>query len=128
MKVYFVTQKYFGKEVELKPRIPISADKKEGNTPRICVSTSILGALSSIGKNLGLGCKTYIYSCDISEDEYMQPNDNIEDIDMTGELWLLCEKKFILCKIICLNKSDSFEIENNVSIYNFRFVVENNEV
>ena len=101
MKVYFVTQKDMGKNVILKPRVPESASDHEGHVSRICVSSSILGCLSSIGGNLCLGCNTYIYSCDADESELIQVS-NINDVDMTGELWILINKEFTLHKIIKL--------------------------
>lgn len=76
MIVYFITQKDFGISTILKPRIPESSPKYEGIIPRICVSTSILGALSSIGNNLNLECNTYIYKCDLDESEIIQPGNN----------------------------------------------------
>ena len=123
MKVYFVTQKNMGEFTILKPRKPESAPDYEGNQPRICVSTSILGALSSIGRNLYLGCHTYIYVCELDESEMIQPSNNINDIDMTGELWILIEKEFKLHKTIKLNSVNSFSIddEKGTEIYNFEF-------
>lgn len=123
MKVYFVTQKNMGECVILKPRKPKSAPDYESNQPRICVSTSILGALSSIGRNLYLECHTYIYVCELDSSEIIQPNYNVKDIDMTGELWILTEKEFILYKTIKLNSVNSFFIddEKETEIYNFEF-------
>ena len=80
MRVYFVTQKDFGLSIILKPKIPESSPEYEGKIPRICVSTSILGALSSIGGNLGLNCNTYIYKCDLDDSEVIQPGNNINDV------------------------------------------------
>ena len=72
MRVYFITQKDLGPSVILKPRIPESSPEYEGRIQRICVSSSILGALSSIGNNLGLECNTYIYKCDLDESEIIK--------------------------------------------------------
>ena len=123
MRVYFVTQKDFGSSVILKPKIPESSPEYEGKIPRICVSTSILGALSSIGGNLGLNCNTYIYKCDLDDSEVIQPGNNINDIDMTGELWILVEKEFELYEILKLKKVNSFCIdkEKDTTIFNFEF-------
>ena len=123
MRVYFVTQKDFGSSVILKPKIPESSPEYEGRIQRICVSTSILGALSSIGNNLGLECNTYIYKCDLDESEIIQPGNNVNDVDMTGELWILIEKEFKLHKIIKLREVQSFCInkENDTDIFNFKF-------
>ena len=123
MRVYFVTQKDFGSSVILKPKIPESSPEYEGKIPRICVSTSILGALSSIGNNLGLECNTFIYKCDLDESEIIQPGNNVNDVDMTGELWILIEKEFKLHKIIKLREVQSFCIdkENDTDIFNFKF-------
>ena len=123
MRVYFITQKDLGSSVILKPRIPESSPEYEGRIQRICVSTSILGALSSIGNNLGLECDTFIYKCDLDESEIIQPGNNVNDVDMTGELWILIEKEFKLHKIIKLREVQSFCIdkENDTDIFNFKF-------
>lgn len=123
MIVYFITQKDFGISTILKPIIPESSPEYEGIIPRICVSTSILGALSSIGNNLYLDCNTYIYKCDLDESEIIQPGKTVNDVDMTGELWILIEKEFILHKIIKLRKVQSFCIdkEKETDIFNFEF-------
>ena len=123
MIVYFITQNDLGLSVTLKPRIPESSPEYEGRIQRICVSTSILGALSSIGNNLGLECNTYIYKCDLDESEIIQPGNNVNDVDMTGELWILIEKEFKLHKIIKLREVQSFCIdkENDTDIFNFKF-------
>lgn len=123
MRVYFITQKDLGPSVILKPRIPESSPEYEGRIQRICVSTSILGALSSIGNNLGLACDTFIYKCDLDESEIIQPGNNVNDVDMTGELWILIEKEFKLHKIIKLREVQSFCIdkENDTDIFNFKF-------
>ena len=123
MRVYFITQKDLGSSVILKPRIPESSPEYEGRIQRICVSSSILGALSSIGNNLGLECNTFIYKCDLDESEIIQPGNNVNDVDMTGELWILIEKEFKLHKIIKLREVQSFCInkENDTDIFNFKF-------
>ena len=111
MIVYFVMQKDMEKSIILKPRCPESASEYEGKQPKICVSPSILGALSSIGKNLGLMCNTYIHSCDLDESEIIQPGCNVDDVDMTGEMWILIGKKFELYKILKLTDASSFCID-----------------
>ncbi len=123
MIVYFVTQKNLGESVILKPRCPESAPEYEGNQPRICVSPSILGALSSVGKNLGLECNTYVYMCDLDESEIIQPGYNVNDVDMTGEMWILIEKKFELYKILKLVSTSSFCIDEikETEVFNFKF-------
>lgn len=125
MRVYFITQKNMGLSVILKPRLPESSSEYEGNIPRICVSASILGALSSIGNNLDLECYTYIYRCDLDDTEIIYPGNCINDIDMTGELWILIEKEFALHKIIKLKNVHSFCIDQDkeTDIFNFEFDV-----
>ena len=123
MLVYFVTQKEMRDKVVLKPRLPLSAEEKEGFVPRICVSTSILGALSSIGRNLYLNCDTYVYFSDVPCSDIVQPSEeNIDDIAYTGELWLLKETEFILYKTIRLISKNSFSIDNDIEINNFKFI------
>ena len=125
MILYFVTQKYMGEKVILKPRKPESAPDYEGDIQRICVSNSILGALSSIGKNLILMSDTFVYSCDVDESEFIQPSTNINDVDMTGELWILIEKTFHIHKILNLISVNSFciDFEKETDIYNFEFTI-----
>ena len=125
MRVYFITQKDYGISVILNPKIPESSPEYEGRIKRICVSTSILGALSSIGNNLGLECNTYIYKCDLDKDEIIQPENNVNDIDMTGELWILTEKEFKLHKIVKLKQVQSFCVdkEKDIDIFNFKFEI-----
>ena len=49
MPVYHISKKYIGKEVLLEPRVPDLGMIGEDNaTPRICVSTSVLGCLYSL--------------------------------------------------------------------------------
>lgn len=124
MKVFFITQKNLGEKVSLQPRQPESAPLYEGEVPRICVSTSILGALSSIGGNLGLGCFTYVYTCEVEEYEVLQPT-SVNDVDFTGELWLLRGKEFELNRVLRLNKTHSFCIDKDkeTEIYNFDFEI-----
>lgn len=131
MKVYFITQKAKGEFVTLEPKIPVSSPDEEGKTPRICVSMSILGALCSIGQNLCLGCNTYIYAADIDINELYQPNKEVSDADMTGELWILKPETFYLHKVIHLyERNEIFEVmpnlkeqedQRSVAIGGFRF-------
>ena len=115
MKVYFITQKDIGEVITLEPRIPKFSSKKEGKTPRICVSMSILGALCSISPNLYLKCNTYIYTADVDIDELYQPNKEVSDTDMTGELWILKPKTFYLHKVIHLyERNEIFEVMPNL--------------
>lgn len=128
MRVYFITQKFMGEIATLEPRIPDSA-WNEGTDKRICVSTSILGALSSIGANLGLECNTYIYCTDIDPSILFQPNGIVSDIDMTGELWIMKPEVFYLHKVIRLSSSNRIRVfshlETNedkiVDVFNFEF-------
>lgn len=114
MKVYFITQKSMGEIVTLEPRIPDSA-WDEGIDRKICVSMSILGALCSIGPNLDLNRDTYIYITDVNTNEIYQPNKEVSDIDMTGELWILKPKVFHLHKVIRLTHLyDTFEVLPNL--------------
>ena len=63
--------------------------------------------------------------CELDESEIIQPGYNINDVDMTGELWILIEKEFRLHKTIKLNSVNSFSIddENETEIHNFEFNV-----
>lgn len=123
MKVYFVTQRFMGNSILLKPRVPESAPEYEGDIPRICVSPSILGALSSIGRHIFLGSYTYVYVCELDESELIQAPSSVNDADMTGEFWILIEKEFKLYKTLKIISEDSFIIdkEKEIEICNFKF-------
>lgn len=123
MKVYFITQKDMGDHVILKPRIPESAPDYEGNIPRICVSPSILGALSSIGRHIYIGCYTYVYVCELDESELIQAPSSVNDADMTGEFWILIEKEFKIYKTLKITDEDSFIVDEDkeIEICNFKF-------
>lgn len=111
MKIYFVTQKPMGEMIDLQPTIPKSGNKHEGEIPRICVSTSILGVLSSISPNLYLRNYTYIYTADVNINNLYQPIEEVSDNDMTGELWVLKPTTFFLHKVIVLDQAyDTFEV------------------
>ena len=123
MFVFFITQKYMGEKVLLKPRTPETAPKSEGKEPIICVPTSILGALSSIGENLYLDCCTYIYCANISADDNISQPIHIGDYDFTGELWLQNEKQFSLYETIRIEDENDFHPRGigNGHVYNFVF-------
>lgn len=111
MKVYFITQKFMGEIMTLTPRVPKSSPNVEGNKPRICVSTSILGALCSISPNLSIECNTYIYSTDIDASKLYQPIHEVADIDYTGEMWILESETFYLHKVIRISHTtDTFRV------------------
>lgn len=61
--------------------------------------------------------------CDLDDSEVIQPGNNINDVDMTGELWILIEKNFELYETLKLKKVNSFCIdkEKDTTISNFEF-------
>lgn len=69
MKLYFVTHKYFGKQMTLEPRVPKSLDEEgeDNKTPRICTSNSMLGCVFSISKNYSPECFLYVYTCEVED-------------------------------------------------------------
>ena len=87
------------------------------------MSTSILGALSSIGENLYLDCCTYIYCANISADDNISQPIHIGDYDFTGELWLQNEKQFSLYETIRIEDENDFHPRGigNGHVYNFVF-------
>ena len=130
MYLYFVTQKDFNNDfIILNPRIPKTiGDDEEAITPRICMSTSILGAMSSICKNLNYGCKTFIYKLEISNDEmnddtYIHyPTENeVPDAFYTGEVWVLKSVQLKLFKTLKITNINIHDVNENISIGNFIF-------
>lgn len=116
MKFYFVTDQYFGNEMVLEPRIPETIQENEDNkTKRICVSTSIIGALSATSQNLEIGEPTFVYETDIPIDSknLIQPNQTqVFDAEYTGEFWVTKKNKFKLIKMVEVIKQIPIDIDN----------------
>ncbi len=92
MKLYFISQHNFDSQL-IKPRIPATVMVGEDNTiPRICVSFSITGALSALGKDLTVGSRLIVHMCEVISlaDVYQPSNKQVPDVAYTGELWILC--------------------------------------
>lgn len=119
IRLYFVTDKYFGSEMELSPRIPETRQEEEDSqVERICVSSSILGALSATCQCINLNQPTYIYYTDVNlnSQKVMQPTQKqVYDAPYTGEFWLLSKTKFNLLKMIEVQKFIPIVINNTQS-------------
>lgn len=141
MKVYFVTQKWFqsddfiefqeqnrtsvtiARRIHLEPRVPESMGSDESDRPRICVSNSVLGALSAVGKNLYCGVKTFVYSAEIDNGRLYQPHGNeVLDAFLTGELWLLKPVSMTLEHVLKVKKIELFDT-NGVEVANVQFEI-----
>jgi hypothetical protein len=121
MLVYFITQQYFGEKTTLYPKPAKNGEKNlsRDETPKICVSTSILGALSSIGHKMDWKCNLYVYATKTKE--FYQPNlDEVKDEAFTGELWLLKQHDFVLVDTLTLKTEKSFDY-NKIRINEFEF-------
>lgn len=93
MRLYWVTQKRIGDnllEVDLMPKIPKTVSENEDNvTPRICMSSSVIGAINSISNNI-YGNTVYVYTADVEPRDIIQPSfEQVCDAFMTGEMWVL---------------------------------------
>ena len=73
---------------ELIPRIPKS-EYEEQETPRVCFSNSVQGALIGINEDKDItGEEFYVYT--IETDNYYQPTeDEVADVNITDEVWIL---------------------------------------
>lgn len=105
IKLYFVTQsERFGTSMMLSPRIPKSIDfeNDEDNTiARICVCENIVNCIKAILPNIFQGSYINIYSCDVDKEEVYKPTiRQVPDVDLTHELWLLKNTRFVLEKKI----------------------------
>ena len=127
MRFYFcTTSDRFGDSMILSPRVPKSLEtgREDDKTNRICVSPSILGALSSIGQNIGYESEVNVYCCDISDGSSIrQPTfKEVADVEYTGEFWILKDTEFKLLKKIVINHESNFYIEES-RIFNFEFAL-----
>ena len=97
---YHTSSNFLGKDVMLKPQIPVSADKmEEGNIPRICVTEDIFYCMRAI-----IGCKNpsikdfktqfkenpCVYYT--RERPFLPPN--ASDFRFNNEMWFLSPTKF----------------------------------
>ena len=122
MNVFFVTKDYKEKLIELNPKIPKSIMKIEDSiTPRICVSSSLNGYLSSIDGLCNYD-KLYVYETNVS-DIYQPTESQVPDAFLTGELWILEKCKFNIIGSVIIRGYCGLAIgsmENNQYIYDFK--------
>lgn len=107
IKYYFASKKNFDQKV-LEPRIPeCKYDSEDAEIKRICVSQSINGCLTAIGSRFDLGDEVYIHQCE--SNNVIQPTpEQVVDVQLTGEQWILEPIKMELCfKIIILGTINS---------------------
>lgn len=89
---FFATKKLL-ENTKLYPRIPETCSNKENSTiPRICVSKSIIGAISSTYLHMDsqTGDCIYVYACNPDPADVMQPGPDLApDGYLHGEEWIL---------------------------------------
>lgn len=113
-KYYHVSEKK-SPFISLTPRIPsnhftrIGAEDKV--TPRICVSSSIDGALIALGKNLQ-GKVLYVYELDdykgdVVTNSEIRKRKLVPDAKVTGEVWLLKPAKLRQVAVVKVYESKS---------------------
>lgn len=111
-KVYKFLKENAGDKVVLKPDIPLyTAECEDRHTNRICVSTSIMGCMTSLFPTclfdedenidinlLGKPFDIYLYSATVfADDNFKIPGvDEVPDVWYTNEMWLLEDTEFTL--------------------------------
>lgn len=98
---------------ELVPRIPES-DFEDQETPRICFAKDIQGCLIGINEDANITGETFsVYS--ITTADYYEPTEEeVADVAITGEVWVLKPVKPIFeYKIKVVGKKDSYTAELN---------------
>lgn len=98
---------------ELVPRIPES-DFEDQETPRICFAKDIQGCLIGINEDADITNETFnVYS--ITTADYYEPTEEeVADVAITGEVWILKPVKPIFeYQIKVMDKKDSYTTELN---------------
>ena len=98
---------------ELVPRIPES-DFEDQETPRICFAKDIQGCLIGINEDADITDETFnVYS--ITTADYYEPTEEeVADVAITGEVWILKPVKPIFeYQIKVTGKKDSYTTELN---------------
>ena len=110
IKLYHLSK---DKITELIPRIPES-DFEDQETPRICFAKDIQGCLIGINEDADITGETFnVYS--ITTADYYEPTEEeVADVAITGEVWVLKPVKPIFeYKIKVTGKKDSYIAELN---------------
>ena len=110
IKLYHLSK---DKITELIPRIPES-DFEDQKTPRICFAKDIQGCLIGINEDADITGETFnVYS--ITTADYYEPTkEEVADVAITGEVWILKPVKPIFeYKIKVVGKKDSYTTELN---------------
>lgn len=128
MRLYWVTQKQIGDnilEVNLTPQIPKTvSDGEDKVTPRICMSSSVIGAINSISNNI-YGNIVYVYTADVKVQDIIQPSiEQVPDVFMTGEMWVIKPIKVsYMCSLSVSDKHISLlDIDEENGMYYFDVV------
>ena len=106
MHVYHISLDDLGNKVTFKPRIPEGMIGENNHIPRICVCPTIMGCIRAIAPsqltdkiNKGMISHLYLYDAFVDVANLYQPNtDDVPDIYITGELWVMKETRFTLLK------------------------------
>lgn len=106
--MYFVTDKYFGKETELEPRVPSNYFTRQGyensKTPRICLANSIDDCLIGLAKNIS-GQVLNVYR-PVGEFSVKIPTEEeCPGTSLYNEFWITSKCKFIYDQTIIVGFS-----------------------
>lgn len=88
MKLYHLSSTKLPDNYKMTPRIPKS-EFEEQDTPRICFAPTIQGCLIGACEDKDL-TNQYFYVYSIDTNNYYQPTqDEVQDVEATGEVWIL---------------------------------------
>lgn len=110
IKYYFASLKNFDNQI-LYPRVPKSKyNSEDGKTKRICVSQSIDGCLTAVGK-FAIGDIVFIHECE--SNSVIQPTLNqVEDRCFTGEQWILDPVQIKLFMKVEITERINYKLNN----------------
>ena len=111
MRLYRIEKHDLGKEVTFCPRVPsnIVLHMEDNKTKRVCAASTPIGALWSSQMDMELHTfieygklsrkskvPIWLYYTDIDNEFVYQPTvDEVSDVGLTGEFWIMKETKFI---------------------------------
>lgn len=84
---FHLTQEDFGLEVRFEPRNPATAGSYEPDTPRVCVTNTVEGALVALGHIIEINKPVYVYEA-IGDFDVVEAK-GVVDAEVTGEKWIL---------------------------------------
>ena len=101
--VFHASPSYLGNDVNMHPRVPLNIGDGEPDTKRICVSISIFSAMQAISTRLYGSGLVFVYKTLVSMEDLHLP-EQVQDSDITGEMWLLGDACFQLHAVAKIDK------------------------